>query len=55
MLVEEKLYIIELNTVPGMSAESIIPKQLASAQIDIRSFLSDLIAEKLSLESRILN
>ncbi len=47
MLVGRELYIIELNTVPGMSAESIVPKQLAAAEIDIKLFISDLILGKI--------
>jgi len=46
MLVGSELYIIELNAVPGMSTESIIPKQLAAAEIDIKTFITDLILEK---------
>ncbi|NND76958.1 MAG: D-alanine--D-alanine ligase [Flavobacteriales bacterium] len=47
MLVHNELFVIELNTVPGMSVESIIPKQLKAADKEMRSFLSDLISEKM--------
>jgi D-alanine-D-alanine ligase len=34
--------LIEINTIPGMSAESIVPRQLAAAGISMRSFATDL-------------
>ena len=33
-------YIIEINTVPGFSEESIVPKMLKSAKIKISTFIS---------------
>ncbi len=41
-------YFIEINTVPGMSAESIVPQQLAAANIALSEFLETLIAEALA-------
>jgi len=40
-----KVYILELNTLPGLTKNSLIPKQLKAASIDLSDFL-----EKLSLE-----
>ncbi|MEM7162575.1 MAG: D-alanine--D-alanine ligase [Bacteroidota bacterium] len=48
MLVGEKIYVIELNTVPGMSAESIVPKQLKVAGIKVKDLLSQIIQRKLN-------
>ena len=36
---------IEVNTIPGMSKESIIPQQIKSAKIDIGEFMSNIIEE----------
>ena len=49
MLVEDQLFVIELNTIPGMSKESIVPKQLAAAKIEIGELLLDVIQDKLEL------
>ena len=42
---ENKPYMIEVNTIPGMSKESIIPQQIKSAKIDIGEFMSNIIEE----------
>ncbi len=42
---ENKPYMIEVNTIPGMSKESIIPQQIKSAKIDIGKFMSNIIEE----------
>ncbi len=34
--------LIEINTIPGMSAESIVPRQLKAAGIEMRDFVTDL-------------
>jgi D-alanine-D-alanine ligase len=34
--------LIEINTIPGMSAESIVPRQLKAAGISMRQFAADL-------------
>ncbi len=34
--------LIEINTIPGMSAESIVPRQLKAAGISMRQFVTDL-------------
>ena len=33
-------YIIEINTIPGFSEESIVPKMLKSAEIKIGDFIT---------------
>jgi D-alanine-D-alanine ligase len=40
--------LIEINTIPGMSAESIVPRQLAAAGISMRSFATDLAESTLN-------
>lgn len=36
----EELYLVEINTIPGMSAESLVPKQLNTAGIDLKEILT---------------
>ncbi len=43
MLVGEKAFIIEINAVPGLSKESIIPQQLQTAKISLGHFFNTLI------------
>lgn len=38
-----ELYFLEMNTVPGMTAESLVPKEVRAAGIDIKDFLSVII------------
>lgn len=40
-----KPYVIEVNTVPGMSKESLVPQQLAHAGIDLKDVLTSLIEQ----------
>ena len=49
MLVGEIPYVIEVNTTPGFSAESIVPKMLAEAGISITSFWETIIETELIL------
>jgi len=49
MLVGETPYVIEVNTTPGFSAESIVPKMLAEAGISITSFWETIIETELIL------
>jgi len=42
-LVEDRLYIMEVNAVPGFSKESIVPKQIAEAGLSITTLLTDII------------
>lgn len=43
MLVEDTPYIIELNTVPGMSNESLVPQQLRAAGGNLKDFYNAII------------
>jgi len=36
----EELFIVEVNTVPGMSKESIVPKQLRAVGIDLKEYIT---------------
>ena len=38
-------YMIEINTIPGMSAGSIVPKQLRTAGINLTDFLTEIIED----------
>jgi D-alanine-D-alanine ligase len=49
MLVGETPYVIEVNTTPGFSEESIVPKMLAEAGISITSFWETIIETELIL------
>lgn len=42
-LCQDGLYIIEMNTVPGMSAESIVPRMLRAVDADLSRLLDDII------------
>ena len=39
----EGLYFLEVNTIPGMTSASLVPKMLRTAGIDITDFLTTLI------------
>jgi len=41
IVVEEKPYFLEINTVPGMTAESLVPKEAAAAGISLEELYSD--------------
>lgn len=45
IIVDEKPFFLEINTVPGMSAESIIPKQAMSAGIELSDLYSIVIED----------
>ncbi len=45
---EDELYFLELNSVPGMTSESIVPKILKYEKIDISELFTFLITEALS-------
>lgn len=49
MLVDEKPYVIEVNTTPGFSPASLVPKMLAEAKIEIEDFWRDIINFELNL------
>ena len=40
---EEGLYFLEINTIPGMTSASLVPKMVRAAGMDITSFLSTII------------
>ncbi len=48
ILREGKLYFLEVNTVPGMSVASIVPKQLEAAGMSIKELYSNLINESIN-------
>ena len=45
---EEKPYLLEINTVPGQSAASIVPQQVAAMGVSLMDFYSMLIEDALS-------
>ena len=40
---EDGLYFLEVNTIPGMTSASLVPKMVRAAGIDMTEFLSDII------------
>lgn len=48
---EGAINLLEVNTTPGMTATSFIPQQARAAGIDMTDMLTDVIAQKLPLES----
>ena len=40
---DDGLYFLEVNTIPGMTSASLVPKMVRTAGIDITDFLSGLI------------
>lgn len=53
MLVGDTPYVIEVNTTPGFSAESIVPKMLNEAGIDITTFWGTILETELILRKPI--
>jgi D-alanine-D-alanine ligase len=47
MLVDETPYVIEVNTTPGFSTESIVPKMLQEAQLPITLFWHQILCTEL--------
>ena len=47
MLVDETPYVIEVNTTPGFSTESIVPKMLQEAQLPITLFWHQILSTEL--------
>lgn len=43
----DDLYLVEINTIPGMSAESLVPKQLRTADIELKELLTQKIQSDL--------
>jgi D-alanine-D-alanine ligase len=50
ILSEQGLFFLEVNTVPGMSAESIVPQMLAHHGMSLTDFITNLIEESKSRE-----
>ncbi len=48
ILKKEKLYFLEINTVPGMSKASIIPQQAAAINLDLQNVYTELINDAIS-------
>jgi D-alanine-D-alanine ligase len=48
IIVDETPYLLEVNTIPGLTSESIIPKQLESAGISLEDFFNNLIIEAIN-------
>ncbi len=46
IIVNEKPYLIEVNTVPGMSNESFIPQMIAYEKLELSSILTEIIEDK---------
>jgi D-alanine-D-alanine ligase len=45
MLVDDQPFIIELNAVPGLSPNSLIPQQVKAADLSLTDFFTTLIEE----------
>lgn len=43
---EEELYFLEVNTVPGMTAASLVPKMVRTAGLDMTDFLTSIIENR---------
>ena len=43
ILAEDGLYFLEVNTIPGMTNASLVPKMVRTAGLDMTSFLTDII------------
>ena len=39
----DDLYFLEINTIPGMTSASLVPKMLRTAGLDITDFLTEII------------
>jgi D-alanine-D-alanine ligase len=46
MTPENELYFLEVNTIPGMTAASLVPKMVRTAGIDITDFLTTIIEKQ---------
>ncbi len=47
VLIGDEIYLLEVNTTPGMTATSFIPQQVRAAGLDIKDVLSDIIEDGL--------
>ena len=48
VLIGDEIYLLEVNTTPGMTATSFIPQQVRAAGLDIKDVLSDIIENELA-------
>ena len=46
ILAEDGLYFLEVNTIPGMTAASLVPKMVRTAGMDMTEFLSQIIENR---------
>jgi D-alanine-D-alanine ligase len=42
---EEGLYFLEVNTIPGMTAASLVPQMVRAAGLDMTNFLTSIIEQ----------
>lgn len=49
ILVEEQVYVIEVNTLPGMTAQSLIPNAVKALGMELGSFIDRLIEKEIGL------
>jgi D-alanine-D-alanine ligase-like ATP-grasp enzyme len=49
MLCETGPYVIEINTTPGFSPQSIVPEMLKHANITLEKFWTDIIESELKI------
>ena len=47
---EDEIYMLEVNTTPGMTATSFIPQQIRAAGLNIRDVFTDIIEDELNKE-----
>jgi D-alanine-D-alanine ligase len=45
IVVDDKPFFLEINTVPGMTVESIVPKQAAAAGIELEALYSMVVED----------
>jgi D-alanine-D-alanine ligase len=45
---EKEIYMLEVNTTPGMTATSFIPQQVAAAGLDIRNVMTEIIENEIN-------
>lgn len=43
ILADDGLYFLEVNTIPGMTSASLVPKMVRTAGLDMTAFLTDII------------
>ena len=43
ILAEDGLYFLEINTIPGMTSASLVPRMIRTAGLDLTALLSSII------------